>query len=422
MRLLYTIIQLVLAPPFILYLISLYFVKNEKWDQLIARLGLRFTQLPPRKGKKSTSVIWIHALSVGEATSSFPLIRKIREARPDVYIVLSCTTRSGCTLARGNASSFVDLIVPFPLDIVWVVKRYLDAIDPDLFILVETDFWPHFLNALSARKIPSILVNGRVSEKSFKRYRFLAFFFKPMFNSFDTLCMQTQRDVENMRDLGILEGKVRRVGNLKCGAERVTSLTTIIKDSLHPDELLIICGSTHQGEEKIILSVYAHLVTKFQGLKLAIAPRDPSRVKEVQKIIVDLQLEGQRYSAFSGAFTSVLLIDTIGDLAGLYSQSDIAFIGGSLVPEGGHNPLEAAMYGIPLLFGPHMEDFLEISQELMRCKAAFQVSDDHELASALESLLLSEQLRRATGSNGRGYFDRHGNVLSNHLKIIEEYL
>ena len=422
MRLIYTVIQLLLAAPFILYLIYLFFFNQDKWSHLIERFGWKSLPLPARNSAENTSVIWIHALSVGEATSSFPLIEKIRETWPEVYIILSCTTRSGCNLAHGKAASLVDLIIPFPLDIVWVVRRYVDAIDPDLFILVETDFWPHFLNALSARKIPSLLVNGRISEKSFKRYQSLGFFFKPMFNSFNTLCMQTQQDVDNMKDLGIPEGKVKRVGNLKWGAERTQSLAPPIQDSLHPDELLFICGSTHQGEEEIILSVYARLVKKYQGLKLAIAPRNPARADEIQQIVADFQFDVQRYSAFSGNFTSVLLIDTIGDLADLYSQSDIAFIGGSLVPEGGHNPLEAAMYGIPLLFGPHMEDFLEISQELILHKAAFQVSDDHELAAALEGFLQSEQLRVTTGSSGKDYFDQHDNVLSDHLMIIKEYL
>ena len=419
MRLFYNILQLLLSPLAALYLVSIYFARKEKWHSILPRLG--YGLKPIHTSHKNGRVIWIHALSVGETTSAIPLIAEISREEPETCIVFSATTASGRKLAKEKLGSLVDALVPFPLDIAFIVKSFINTINPDLFILVETDFWPNLLGSLRAHNVPAILVNGRISARSMKKYHQFRFFFRPMFNQFSTLCMQTAADAENMCHLGISKGKLETLGNLKY----ISSLAAVPQSSQQltrpPENLLILCGSTHPGEEEIILRSYKQLITRHNHLNLAIAPRQPNRVDDIERLAERLSLSVKRYSARPDLLADLLLIDTIGDLASLYSRCDLAFIGGSLVPEGGHNPLEAAVHGIPCLFGPHMDDFREISQELISAGAALQVSEDSLLA-ILERLIRSDGLRKEVGENAIRYMSHHKDVILAHLAIIRKYL
>jgi 3-deoxy-D-manno-octulosonic-acid transferase len=419
MRLFYNILQLLLSPLLALYLLYIYFARKEKWQALLPRLGYGLKSFQTSQSK--SPVIWIHALSVGETTSAIPLVTEIVREEPDTCIVLSATTTSGRKLAEEKLGSLVDTIVPFPLDIAPVVKAFINIINPDLFILVETDFWPNLLSSLHARNIPALLVNGRISEKSMNKYRRFRFFFTPMFNHFTSLCMQTAVDAENMNHLGISKNKLETLGNLKYRPGLATRSESSLWLTPPPENLFILCGSTHPGEEDIILEAYKKLISSRHHLNLAIAPRQPSRTDDIARLAERFNLSTKRYSARPDQLADLLLIDTIGDLAELYSLCDIAFIGGSLVSEGGHNPLEASFHGIPCLFGPHMDDFREISQELISNRAAFQVSVN-TLLDTLERLIDSEQLRKDTGENANRYMSQHKNVIPAHLAIIRKYL
>lgn len=420
MRLFYNILQLLLTPLIILYLSYVYFTSKEKWHSLLPRLGHGLKSF--QKADKTGPVIWIHALSVGETTSAVPLIKEIIREEPEIFIVFSVTTTSGRKLAEEKVSSLVDKIVPFPLDIYFVVEMFIKKINPDLFILVETDFWPNLLASLHSNDIPAILVNGRISKKSMEKYRSFHFFFKPMFNHFSSLCMQTDVDADNMYHLGISKNKLLTLGNLKYNSGISTKSESSIPFTVSPENLFILCGSTHPGEEEIILCAYEKLISRHQHLKLGIAPRQPSRAEDIADLADGFNFSLRRYSSRPDQLADLLIVDTIGDLAELYSVCDIAFIGGSLVPEGGHNPLEATFHGIPCLFGPFMDDFQEISQELIKNQAALKVLDSSTLFNTLNGLVSSDQFRKETGEKANNYMRKHKDVIPAHLAIIRKYL
>ena len=385
MRLLYNTLQLLAAPLLMLALPLLLWWPGKR-RKLLQRLGRDL----PRADTYSGRVIWIHALSVGEVTSALPLVRALRAERPRDMLIFSATTGSGRDLAEARVGPFVNSVIAFPIDILPVVRHFIKTIAPDLFILVETDFWPNLLFELSAAGVPAVLVNGRISARSMRTYRRFALLFRPLFNQFELLCMQTAAAAAAMRQLGVEQHKVHTLGNLKCVApepaqEPVSQLPPPLSGR-SAEHLLILCGSTHPGEEELLLSSYKTLANRHR-LHLALAPRRIERSGALLGLASQFGLSATRLTQRSVDTTAVTIIDTIGDLAALYGRADIAFIGGSLVPEGGHNPIEAARAGCPILFGPHMEDFAEISAELLACQAAFQVQDEETILATLEQLV-----------------------------------
>ncbi|BDD87451.1 3-deoxy-D-manno-octulosonic acid transferase [Desulfofustis limnaeus] len=422
---LYNLIQVVLA-PLLLLLLPFYLLRHPgKRRHLRQRLGGAL----PDYTRRPSGTIWIHALSVGEVTSALPLARALRSELPGHTLVFSTTTSSGKSLAERMIGPFVDAIIPFPLDILPVVKRFIKLINPRLFILVETDFWPNLLFELSASGVPALLVNGRISARSMRSYQRYGLFFRPLFNQFRLLCMQTKADTEAMQRLGISPDKLRTLGNLKCAApwsgdeqrDRPIPLPALGK----PDRLLIVCGSTHPGEEQIILDCCNRLVSRHRQVHVALAPRQIDRAGELVELAESFGFSAGLYSEHTTADPAVppiTIIDTIGDLAELYRHADIAFIGGSLVPAGGHNPLEAARHSCPILFGPHMEDFSEIRDDLLASRGAFMVSDGAAWEKVVERLVHRPKLRRLVGKRARTYMHQRGDVITAHLATIRDFL
>ncbi len=420
MRLVYNILQLLAAPLLLLALPLLLFRPNKR-HRLLQRLGRDL----PRPETCSGRVIWIHALSVGEVTSALPLVRALRAELPQATLIFSATTTSGRELAEARVGPLVNNVIAFPLDILPVVRHFIKRIAPDLFILVETDFWPNLLFELSAKTVPTVLVNGRISARSMRSYQRFAPLFRPLFNQFELLCMQTADAAAAMRRLGVSRHKVQTLGNLKCAVPEAAhvadpqSSPSLSGRSQH--QVLIVCGSTHPGEEELLLSCCKTLARRYQ-LHLALAPRRIERSGELLRLAAQFDLPATLMTQRSTDITAVTIIDTIGDLAALYGHADIAFIGGSLVPEGGHNPIEAAREGCPILFGPHMEDFAEISAELLACQAAFQVRNEETVSATLEQLIQFPDLRRTTGLRAQDCTRQQGNVIGAHLAMIRKLL
>lgn len=378
------------------------------------RLGLRLPRLPLGQGP----VIWIHALSVGEVTSALPLVKGIRESICPATIVFTATTRSGKELAERLIAPHVDLVLFSPLDFPCAVRRCLDAIRPDLFILVETDFWPNWLRQLRRRQIPAMLVNGRISEKSFASYRRFAFFFRPMFRCFSLLSMQTAQDRDKMLALGIPAERLVCFGNLKYDlpASRAAAFALPAFSS----GTVWVCGSTHPGEEELIFAAFKKLAGA--SLRLIIAPRKIERGGELLKLARSFGLSATlRSSGDSGAESCVLILDTIGELAGCYSLARLAFIGGSLVDEGGHNPIEAAAQGVPVLFGQHMEDFAEIAHDLTDCGGAKVVTAE-TLAETAAAILSNDALHTAMSGAARGLVERQRGGVERHVQAVRQLL
>lgn len=349
----------------------------------------------------------------------------MRDAYPDGAILLSTTTSAGEYFARASLGSLVDGIIPFPFDLPWSVSRALSRLRPDLFILVETDFWPNLLAGLARRAVPCLLVNGRISAQSFSRYARLSWFFTPLFRSFRFLAMQTDQDAEAMVRLGVSQERLMVLGNLKYEAalpDRAGRRRLGRAELGIPAQAMVwVAGSTHPGEEEVVLAVFQRLRQRHPELFLVIAPRNIQRRGELLALAARHGIAaGCRSEGVSAS--SLLLLDTLGELAPVYGLCDVALVGGSLVAERGHNPLEAAAHGKPVLFGPSMEDFAEISHELLTAGGAWQVVDQEELGDRMEELLADGALRARMGEAASGLVrDRQG-VAARHLDLIRGLL
>ncbi|MGV1098686.1 3-deoxy-D-manno-octulosonic acid transferase [Thiovibrio sp. JS02] len=370
--------------------------------------------------------IWVHALSVGEVASAKRLVQEIRKAFPRAAIVFSAATSAGEQLARTVLTREVDLFLSFPLDLYWSVKRVVSLVDPDLFVLVETDFWPNFLAVLRKKAIPAVLVNGRISAESFARYRRLRWFFLPLFHSFSYLAMQTVRDAENMRMLGVAGERLAVLGNLKYDAvlPDVETRKGIERSSLQvpAQALILVAGSTHPGEEELLFAAFASLRTTLPRLFLIIAPRNVSRGQQLAAMAEDYGLQAFCRSQAAVGNESVLVLDTLGELASVYGICDVAFVGGSLVPERGHNPLEAAVFGKPVVYGPSMEDFAEVSRDLLAVGGARQVGDGEDLLAVLSLFFADAAMRQRVGEKAKELVAAQQGVTERHIALLSHVL
>ncbi len=395
------------------------------------RIWRRFGFGLPQKAfylKKSSSkqTIWIHALSVGEVTSALPLVKSLKQSKPETNLVFSASTRTGKKVAEEHIAPFVDLIIDSPLDFLITIKFFLAVIKPQLFILVETDFWPNWLNQLKKNKIPALLVNGRISEKSYANYKKYDFFFKPLFHSFAILSMQTKNDTKKMLNLGLPQSRLKTLGNLKFDTanlanDPLSNTIDSIAIGLLQDVKILLCGSTHKGEEIILLKIFKNLQKELKNIALIIAPRDIDRADEIQQICIKNDLQPNLRSQ-GGTTQSVLILDSIGELASLYQLATVAFIGGSLVNAGGHNPLEATAFGVPTLFGPHMEDFSEIAADLNECGAGKTVNNPVELQQKILQILSDSSKHKSLTTAARAFMPRCSGVTLAHVQEINKLL
>ena len=416
--------------PLVLPILCAVLFSDKYRARLPARLGFGLKKrLPPERRQ----TVWIHALSVGEATSAAPLLRGLRERWPAAHLVFSVSTKSGEAVAR---QKFADCctVIAAPLDLWPVTRHFLRLIRPDLFLQVETDFWPGWLYALKSAGVPSYLVNGRITARSFARYQRFAVFFAPMFSCFSGLAMQTQADAGNMQRLGLPPEKIHVLGNLKFDAAgyQAARLEAPARAALRKrygltEGLLLLCASTHPGEETILLSALAALLPDLPGLQVLLAPRNPDRGKDLAALAVHehglrfrLRSEEKDGEVQSGPF---LLLDTLGELAECCGMADLVFVGGSLAAFGGHNPVEAASQGIAVCFGPHMEDFSEIAAELTEAGGAVWLEADAEkLEAVLRRLLTEADQRERMGQAALAWVQARRGVVKRHLDLVAQHL
>ena len=400
--------------------------------RILLRLGIGIEELI-QKLPVGQQRIWIHALSVGEVLSAHPLVKELRLARPSITLIFSASTKTGEELARNVMAKEVDLFIPFPLDIFSVARKFINLIAADLFVLVETDFWPNFIHTINRKGTPAILINGRISQKSFARYQRFRFIFLPMFKIFKFISMQTESDAKKMIDLGINADRVRALGNLKydavlpdmVGWDQEQRPTSFYRQQfgISPEKVVWIAGSTHPREEVAILTAYKRLSLLFPDLFLVVAPRDVERGREVKEIADKLGLTVRLRTAplqdeeFPGA--PLLILDTMGELSRMYSFCNIAFIGGSLVPDGGHNPLEPAAFAKPILFGPYMDDFTEIASDLLEKDAAIVCHDEDEIFEVMKKLLVNHSIQKQMGEDAQALVIQHRGVTKRHIEIIQ---
>lgn len=414
---------LMLLVPLLLPVLGLALLRGKYRGRIPARLGFG---LADRLGDAAgADTVWVHALSVGEVTSARPLLDAMRKALPRARIVLSVATRSGEQLARERLADCCHVILAAPYDLYPSIAIFIRHIRPRVFILVETDFWPNWLHGLARKGVPAYLVNGRISERSFLRYRRAAFFFVPMFCSLSGLCMQTRADADKLLGLGLDPGRIHTLGNLKCDAqvgdraEGMPDRQRLRREYGFDEQApLWICGSTHAGEEELLLPVYAALRASLPDLQLLLAPRQIGRAAALVALAARHGISCRRRSEGEDAGKGpVLLLDTLGELASCYAMADLAFIGGSLVPVGGHNPVEAAACGVVSCFGPHMDDFAEISAALLACGGALRLGGTR-LETALLPLFQDAGLRSRMGLAALHWLRAQQGILQRHLELI----
>jgi 3-deoxy-D-manno-octulosonic-acid transferase len=374
----------------------------------------------------------VHALSVGEVLSAVSLLHRLREQFPQYELFFTTTSETGQQVARQRLASLNCRLHYLPLDLWWVVRRTVKNVGASLFVLVETDLWPNLLWCLAREGTPIVLVNGKVSDRSFPRYRLGRRFVSEVFNHIDVLCMQSEEDARRMRMLGVEAFKVNVTGNIKFDQPLLKSVGSerdkLVKElGWLPPSVTWVAGSTHPGEENIILKVYTRLREEFPNLSLILAPRSQQRFKEVFSLVKQggwqtvcrSQLLGQNSR---GVELDVLLLDTIGELSCFYSLGNFAFVGGSLVDFGGHNPLEAAQRGIPVVFGPHMENFKEIAAVLTASGGGFQISTEAELYGQIKGWLVAPAKCREHGIKAQGALEAHRGAVARNLEIIGKLL
>ncbi len=420
MLILYNILHLI-GVLLLFPLLCIYCAAKAKYRRhLPKRLGLGLN-VPPSWTGHAKKTLWIHALSVGEVTSALPLLIGLRQRLGDVSIVFSASTSTGVRLAQKLASPHCDRVVAFPVDLLPVCSYFLRRIRPDLFILVETDFWPNFLEQLHRRNIPAVLVNGRISQSSQNLYRRYSFFFKPMFSTFALVCAQSEADRGKFLDLGVERGRVFTLGNLKYEAVTSSAHDTAKRLTGATSGFVFIAGSTHADEELLLFRVFTQLKKRY-AIRMVIAPRDISRCRQLQDLAQSRGLTVQLRSADRPFSEDIYLVDSLGELAAFYACGDICFVGGSLVACGGHNPLEPASLNKPVLFGPDMSDFEEISAALLACQGAYQVSTVDDFISVADELISNPHLRNRCGEAAGNCVRLHQGIVDKHIDLIEDLI
>jgi 3-deoxy-D-manno-octulosonic-acid transferase len=369
--------------------------------------------------------IWVHAVSVGEVRAVGKLLESLRHQYPGHPLVISTITPTGQQLAK-DSNGLADHVFYFPFDFPGSIRRTLNKIDPALVIIAETEIWPNFLRECRKRQIRVMMVNGRISDRSFPRYRWIRRWLKTILNDYSVLGMQSEVDRERIEFLGADRNKVQVFGNLKYDVlSLLKPLEPDLVQLLRTSQPLWIAASTTgvgtadpSNEEEQVLAAFSKLRQRHPTLKLLIAPRHPERFQTVEQLVNARGFECIRRTSQNGqngshsgaapqSFNDVLLLDTIGELASTFSHASVVFMGGTLVPRGGHNILEPAAAARAIVFGPHMENFREISSLFLDADAAIQIQNADELASAVDRLLTDASASATLGEKARRIVERN---------------
>ena len=373
-------------------------------------------------GKK---VVWFHAVSVGETKAAVPLLKLFRERHPEAAVVFSTVTPTGNAVAAAEGAGLIDALIYFPIDMGWVVKRVLPLIKPDLFVVVEKELWPGVTKELARRGVPMVVVNGTFSGRSFARYKRLSFFFAPLFGVLATFCGRTDEDAAMACDLGVAADSVFTAGNLKFDMAPVTFDRDALRRefSVGADDLVIVAGSTHDGEERAVLDAYDTLKAEFKGLRLIIAPRHPERFGTVADYMTSRGVSFTRRSTRETGETTaeVVLLDTLGELGRVYSLATVAFVGGTIADIGGHNLLEPALFGRPVVYGPNLGGYLYMAELLEEAGGGVRARADG-LADALRPLLSDTLFCDKTGRAARAMVDANRGATERCADVIDKYL
>ncbi len=412
----------VLASPVLAYKA----LTSAKW-----RTGYRerFGGVAPREGEEPC--VWVHAVSVGEANLVRPLVEALAKERPDWEIVLSTATNTG----RATAEKLYPgrRVFYYPLDFSWAVRKTLSRIRPSLILLVELEVWPNFLSAAARRGVPVAIVNGRLSERAFGRYRLIRPLVGRWLRNVARFCVQTPTYAQRLKALGAPADRVAVTGNLKFDAApaaqdglKAELQTLAASFGLGPDEPLLIGGCTWPGEDEALLDMYPRLKGQFPALRLLLAPRQADRFGPVEQLVRRAGLPCVRRSALregqGGEPGAVILLDTLGELGRVYGLGTLIFVGGSLIPHGGQNTIEPSALAKPVLFGPHTANFRDVNEELLAHGAARRVAAAAELEAALRDLFAAPEAAAKMGQRARQVVDKHRGATRRTIEALEPFL
>lgn len=432
MMVLYNILFLIVIMLGFPLILPIVLISAKRRKTVLQRLGMQKVVKATRLNRScclEKKPIWVHALSVGEVLSAEPLVAGIINHFKNRKIFVSVSTKTGFEIANKRFKDTADAVFFYPYDLALSVKHMAVKIDPAFVVIVESDIWPNFLFEMKKRNVPVVLVNARLSQRSFRGYKRLAVFSKPVFLSFAGICTQSMADAERFRSLGVPSGRITVTGNIKfeqAGQFMPAPEIENLQRSIHiqSSQKVILAGSTHKGEEAILLEVFTKMKKEFSKLLLIVAPRDPERAGSVQRIFESAGFHTvlmRKLDKIAPDSTfDVIVVDALGVLKKLYALADVAFVGGSLVACGGHNPLEPAVFCKPVIFGHDMSDFAEISNMLVAAGGAFRVQDAESLYKTVSTLLRDHQKAQEMGKKAFKVFNDNKGAVEKTLKVIEK--
>jgi len=402
-------------------------------DKYRKSLGQKFGFTSPEifRNMKGNPRIWVHAVSVGEVTAAAPIVASIREDYPEACIAFSTGTETGQEMARAIIPEATGFIY-YPLDIPWVVSKVIRRVKPDIFIPVETELWPNFIRLCRENAVKIVMVNGRISPRSYKRYAATGFFWKKVLQAMDDIGVISEVDGERLKDIGMPPSRIHVMGNAKYDSLATKASLQLFEETarklnMNPGDLVFVAGSTHEGEEDIVLAVYRRLLDKYADMKLIIVPRHIERGQAVLSLV--------RERGFHDSITMkeimngrprtgerVIVVDVIGELFKLYSLATVVFCGGSLVPKGGQNILEPAAWGKVIFFGPYMDDFRDERELLEKSGAGVTVRSAEQLLERILALMSHPDDIVQRGEAGRrvvvanmGAAKRYADLIKSHI-------
>lgn len=420
----YHLLLLLALPVIVLLLLTKKRCQRGVWS----RLGV----VPEQLHAIQPPVIWIHAASLGEVTAIVPLLRQMKERYPHCSLLVSTVTETGREQVMRQLEGIASHCYA-PIDLWWAVERYVRALQPQLFILVESEFWPNLLKSLQRHHVPICLVNGRISSRSFSRYAWVKGFMSQVLSCLDMALMQSDVDAERMRTLGAKSQSVAVTGNMKF--DQIMEPTNshdsheMLRQALglHAEEVVLVAGSTHPGEEECLLRAYRDLLQSHPEVVFIMAPRHVERVSALEAVIQQYELPCVRRSQVSSLVAEskgarVILLDSRGELPFVYRLGCLGFVGGTLVPIGGHNLLEPAQWAKPVIFGPHLDHCRDMARLLLEEGGAIQIHNQDELLSrflhVLDHPLEAEQM----GQRALAVVQRHRGVTARNLQWIDQLL
>lgn len=402
---------------------------TEKYREGIGERIGRVPERLRRLAEDGKPVIWLHAVSVGEVLAVSRLVQEIEAVFPGHRLLVSTTTRTGQALARERFGA--ERVFYCPLDVPWAVRGYLKALRPEMLVLAETEFWPNLLSGCFRRGIPVAVVNARISDRSWPRYRMLRSLWQPILGRLSRVLAQSALDAERLVALGCRTERVDVSGNLKFDVRvpQEADATRLLK-LLGAGMRFVVAGSTLEGEESALLEAWPKLLKADPKLVMVMAPRHPERFGVVAALLAESGVAWVRRSEWKGRAAGeigslepgqVVLLDTIGELASVYALAAVAFVGGSVAEAGGHNPLEPAQFGVPIVMGPHYANFRAITEDL-RVHDALRIARREELGGVLAELLTNVDEARAMGERARRVFAEQAGATGRSVEALSEFL